>query len=163
MWNGQLFLKEKRMKEKTYKFFSSIQTTEVEWLWYPYIPYGKITILQGDPGEGKSTFILNIAARLTKGKDMPDGFKTSMAYPVIYQCAEDNPSDTIKPRLVAAGADCSKVAFIVDSDMNLTLDDSRIETTIREVGARLLIFDPLQSFMVQDGDMHSASRMRSIL
>lgn len=163
MLNGQLFLKEKRMKEKTYEFFSSIQTSEVEWLWYPYIPYGKITILQGDPGEGKSTFILNIAARLTKGQDMPDGVKSSAAYPVIYQCAEDNPSDTIKPRLVAAGADCSKVAFIVDSDMNLTLDDSRIETTIREVGARLLIFDPLQSFMVQDGDMHSASRMRSIL
>lgn len=151
------------MKDKEYEFFSNIQTTEIEWLWYPYIPYGKLTVLQGDPGDGKSTFILNVAARLTKGESMPDGFKTSGAYHVIYQCAEDNPADTIKPRLLAAGADCEKVAFIVNNDMSLTLDDARIEATVRDLGARLLIFDPLQSFISQDGDMHSISRMRNLL
>lgn len=53
--------------ELRFEYFSSVKQKKVEWLWYPYIPYGKITILQGDPGEGKSTFILNVAALLTTG------------------------------------------------------------------------------------------------
>ena len=50
---------------------SEIEPKEVDWLWYPYIPYGKITIVQGDPGEGKSTFVLNLAAMLTTGTQLP--------------------------------------------------------------------------------------------
>ncbi len=56
-----------------YEYFSAVTQHKIEWLWYPYIPYGKLTILQGDPGEGKSTFILNIAALVTRGRPMPDG------------------------------------------------------------------------------------------
>ena len=93
-----------------YEYFSSVKQRRIEWLWYPYIPYGKLTILQGAPGEGQSTFILNIAALLTKGKNMPDGFKVSEPQDVVYQTAEDNLSDTVKPRLVAAGADCSRIS-----------------------------------------------------
>jgi len=78
-----------------YEYFSSVTQRKIEWLWYPYIPYGKITILQGDPGEGKSTFILNIAALLSRGKNMPDGYKISEPQQVIYQTAEDNIADTI--------------------------------------------------------------------
>ena len=76
-------------KEETqiYEFYSSIEQRAVEWLWYPYIPYGKITVLQGDPGDGKSTFALNIAALLTQGKAMPDGFKGTGPQVVMYQCA----------------------------------------------------------------------------
>lgn len=151
------------MKELEYDYYSQVRETDVEWLWYPYIPYGKLTLLQGDPGEGKSTFILNIVALLTRGEDMPDGFHTEQAQTVIYQCSEDNASDTVKPRLIAAGADCGRVAYIVDDDATLSLDDERIEKTIEKTGARLLILDPLQSFMPQDSDMHSAGRMRSIL
>jgi len=152
-------------KEETqiYEFYSSIEQRAVEWLWYPYIPYGKITVLQGDPGDGKSTFALNIAALLTQGKAMPDGFKGTGPQVVMYQCAEDNPADTIKPRLLAAGADCDKVVYIVNQDEPLNLDDDRIEQTIRETSARLCILDPLQSFLVQDGDMHSVVRMRNHL
>ncbi len=51
-----------------YEYFSAVTQHKIEWLWYPYIPYGKLTILQGDPGEGKSTFILNIAALVTRGR-----------------------------------------------------------------------------------------------
>lgn len=97
----------------------------MEWLWYPNIPYRKLTLLQGDPGEGKSTFIINIAVLLTQGKDMPDGYPVPVPQTVIYQCSEDNASDTVKPRL--------------------------------------LIFDPLQSFIPQDSDMHSAGKMRLLL
>lgn len=146
-----------------YEYFSQVKEQPVDWLWYPYIPCGKLTLLQGDPGEGKSTFMLNIAALLTRGMDMPDGFKITHPHTIVYQCAEDNVADTIKPRLMAAGADCNKVAYIIDDYGELTLEDTRIEDTIRETKARLLILDPLQSFLVQDGDMHSAGRMRMVL
>lgn len=145
------------------RFYSSITSAEVSWLWYPYIPYGKLTVLQGDPGEGKSTLILNVAALLTKGKPMPDGFKGSGPHKVLYQCAEDDLADTIKPRLVAAGADCGMVAFIQDDDRPLTIDDERIEKAIVNTEARLLVLDPLQAFLPQDADMQNAQRMRSVL
>lgn len=151
------------MEDLEYDYYSKVKETEVEWLWYPYIPFGKITLLQGDPGEGKSTFIINIVALLTKGEDMPDGYKVGHPQTVIYQCSEDSASDTVKPRLMAAGADCEKVAYILDDDSSLALDDERIEKTIVKTGARLLVLDPLQSFIPQDADMHSAGKMRSLL
>ena len=49
------------------EYYASVQERPVEWLWYPYIPYGKITLLQGDPGDGKSTFILHLAAAVSTG------------------------------------------------------------------------------------------------
>ena len=146
-----------------FRYYSDVNKKDIDWLWFPYIPYGKITLVEGDPGEGKSTFMLHIAALLTNGKPMPDGFSVPKPVKVIYQCSEDDISDTIKPRLTDAGADCDKVAYIVDDDGTLTLDDERIEMTIAQTGARLFILDPLQSFLVQDGDMHNAGRMRGLL
>jgi len=144
-------------------YYSTVESKKVDWLWYPYIPYGKLTLLQGDPGEGKSTFIINVAARLTKGEPMPESTVGGIVHTVIYQCAEDNIADTIKPRLVAAGADCNRIAFIADYDEQLTLEDDRIEQALKETKARLLIIDPLQAFMAQDGDMQSAVRVRTVL
>lgn len=146
-----------------YEYFSSVKQRKVEWLWYPYIPYGKLTILQGDPGEGKSTFMINVAALLTRGKDMPDGFHTLKPQRVVYQTAEDNLSDTVKPRMMAAGADCTMIAYIVDEDYPLTLEDTRIEKVLKETQARLFILDPLQAYLTQDSDMFSAGRMRQQL
>lgn len=147
----------------TYQYYSSIIEKPVSWLWYPYIPYGKITLLQGDPGEGKTTFVLNLTARLTCGGEIPDhtGFFDSQT--VIYQCAEDSLEDTVKPRLLHAGADCDKVVFIHDEDQALALNDERIEDCIHRTGAKLLILDPLQAFIRQDGDMQSAVRMRTLM
>lgn len=72
-------------------------------------------------------------------------------------------ADTIKPRLIAAGADCSKIAFIVDKDASLTLDDLRIERTIRQTKARMVVIDPIQAYIPPDADMLSATKMRSVL
>lgn len=146
-----------------YEYFSSVTQRKVEWLWYPYIPYGKLTILQGDPGEGKSTFMLNVAALLTRGKNMPDGYRVSEPQRVVYQTAEDNLADTVKPRLVSAGADCNKIAYIIDEEDPLTLEDSRIESVIKQTQARLFILDPLQAYLSQDSDMFSAGKMRGQL
>lgn len=151
------------MDDTVYNFYSNVHTKPVEWLWYPYIPLGKLTVLQGDPGDGKSTFVLNIVARLTMGQEMPDGYSVGQQCVAVYQCAEDGAADTIKPRLQQADADCEKVAYIVDDDIALTLEDGRIETTIKETGASVFVIDPIQAFIPPDSDMQSATKMRSVL
>ena len=150
-------------EQPIYEYFSSVEPKEVEWLWYPYIPYGKLTILQGDPGEGKSTVMLNLIATVTNGGVLPDGTVFHRPHPVIYQCMEDNAADTVKLRLLTAGAVCEKIAYILDEDEKLTLDDSRIEDTLVRTGAKLIVFDPIQSFLPQDSDMQNIGRMRSLL
>lgn len=92
-----------------------VEVESVSWLWYPFIPYGKVTIIQGDPGEGKTTLVPQIIARLTKGESIIDE-KEKPPINVIYQTAEDGLADTIKPRLLSANADCSKVLVIDDRD-----------------------------------------------
>lgn len=100
-------MEEKR--EKNYRLINmnDVEARKVDWLWYPYIPYGKVSIVQGDPGEGKTTFILRLAALLTKGEPLPGEEGQNLREPinVIYQNAEDGLEDTIKPRLLEAGAD----------------------------------------------------------
>ena len=145
------------------EYYSNVKSSSVEWIWYPYIPCGKITVLQGDPGEGKSTLILHIAAILTKGANLPDGNKIKKPMTVIYQCSEDSKADTIKPRLENAGADCRRVAFIKDDNGDLTLDDERIELAVKTTGAKLLVLDPIQAFIGKNGNMQSAVRMRETM
>ena len=67
---------------------SDVPLQEVKWLWYPYIPFGKITIIQGDPGEGKTTLALRLAAACTTGQALP-GMEVPEPFNVIYQTAED--------------------------------------------------------------------------
>ena len=106
---------------------SEIQSQEVVWLWYPFIPYGKLTIIQGDPGDGKTTFVLNIAAKLSKGEGLDSGMKLSEPLTVIYQSAEDGLTDTIKPRLEAAGADCENISVIDESIKSLSMIDDIVK------------------------------------
>lgn len=143
---------------------SDVKTTPVNWLWYPYIPYGKITLVQGDPGDGKTTFVLALAALLTNGKPMPESKPTEPLSPVtvIYQTAEDGLADTIKPRLEEVGADCSRVLVIDESEEPLSLTDGRIEPSIIKSKAKLLILDPLQAYLGTDVDMHRANEIRPI-
>ncbi|GMQ58625.1 hypothetical protein AN1V17_30200 [Vallitalea sediminicola] len=139
----------------------TIEAIETKWLWYPYIPFGKITIIQGNPGEGKTTFILAIASTLTTGGTLPLGKALEPCH-VIYQTAEDGLGDTVKPRLISNNADCSKVLVIDESEKELTLTDERIEEAIRQIGAKLLIIDPIQAFLGARVDMHRANEVRPI-
>ena len=79
--------------------FADIPTEEVNWLWYPYIPYGKITILQGDPGCGKTMVALSLAAMLSTGAALPFSPQANEPITILYQTSEDGIADTIKPRL----------------------------------------------------------------
>lgn len=143
-------------------YYNTISSRTVEWLWYPYIPYGKITILQGDPGEGKSTMMLQLAALITAGKAMPDGSGDKVPGNVIYQAAEDGIEDTIKPRLLAAGADCGRIAFLENGENPITLDDERLEQAIKDTQAKLLVIDPLQAYLGVDNDMQRSNSTRSV-
>lgn len=116
---------------------SEIETEEVSWLWFPFIPYGKLTIIQGDPGDGKTTMVLNLAAKLSRGESLNDGMNCSEPVNIIYQTAEDGLADTVKPRLEEAGADCSRISVIDESDKSLSMADERIEEALIATKAKL--------------------------
>lgn len=138
-----------------------VKQTEVSWLWYPFIPFGKLTILQGNPGEGKTYFAMQLAAACTTGKALPN-MTPLEPFNVIYQTAEDGLGDTVKPRLIEAGADLARVLVIDDGDSPLTLSDERIERAIAENQAHLLIIDPIQAFLGADIDMNRANEVRPV-
>ena len=140
---------------------SDVQQTAVHWLWYPYIPFGKLTILQGNPGEGKTYFTMYLAAACTNRQQLPNG-ELLEPFNVIYQTAEDGLGDTVKPRLIEAGADLDRVLVIDDRESMLTLTDKRIERAIRENQAKLLIIDPIQAFLGAQVDMNRANEVRPI-
>lgn len=154
---------EKRSISSAISYYSDVRPVDVKWLWYPYIPYGKLTILQGDPGDGKSSMMMNLIGRASSGRNMPDGTPIEKPIKVIYQCSEDGAADTIRPRLDENGAICGNVAFINENDKLLTMDDCRIRDAIIELGAKLLVIDPIQAYIGNDGDLNNASKARKIL
>ena len=141
--------------------YKDIEQTSVEWLWFPYIPFGKLTIIQGNPGEGKTYFAMMLTAACTNRKLFPN-MEDIEPFNVIYQTAEDGMGDTIKPRLVEAGADLSRVMVIDDSEEVLTLSDDRIEKAVRQNHVRLVVIDPVQAFIGADVDMNRANEVRPV-
>jgi archaellum biogenesis ATPase FlaH len=132
---------------------SDVQPEEVSWLWDGRIPFGKLTLLDGDPGLGKSTLALEVAARLTRGERLPGGGLAEVSS-VLILSAEDGLGDTIRPRLEAAGADVSRV-FAIQAVSNSEGEEefpclrhvAEIEEAIRVRAARLLIVDPLMAYL----------------
>ena len=143
-----------------------VELEEIDWLLYPFIQYGKVTVLQGDPGEGKTTVMLRIIAALTTGRNIFDDSKEKSEKDpinVIYQTAEDGLGDTIKPRLLDAGADCSHVMVIDDSEKPLAIMDDRLETAISQTSAKLIVLDPIQGYIGAGVDMHRANEIRPLM
>ena len=141
---------------------SDVQSQTVDWLWYPFIPYGKLTIIQGDPGDGKTTLILNIAARLSKGEGLDNDMKVTEPVNIIYQTAEDGLADTVKPRLELAEAVCERIMVIDETEKSLSMIDERLETAIKQTGARVLILDPIQAYLGGTMDMNRANEARDM-
>ena len=141
---------------------SDVQSQTVDWLWYPFIPYGKLTIIQGDPGDGKTTLILNIAARLSKGEGLDNDMKVTEPVKIIYQTAEDGLADTVKPRLELAEAVCERIMVIDETEKSLSMIDERLETAIKRTGARVLILDPIQAYLGGTMDMNRANEARDM-
>lgn len=145
------------------KLYSDVHAVQVRWLWYPYIPLGKVTLLQGDPGDGKSTMMMNLIACLTNAGVMPTGQKIELPQRVIYQCSEDGVADTIKPRLEKSGADCTHVAFLDEELESITINDERLRDAIRNFRADLLVIDPLQAYLGDDADITNFKKTRQLM
>lgn len=145
-------------------YYSDVKSTPIRWLWYPYFAIGKVTLLQGDPNDGKSTMMINLMSEISKGGATPDGVAFGHPHKIIYQCSEDGAGDTIKPRLEAAGADCRNIAFINEEvHTGLTLDDERIRNAIIECNPQLVVIDPIQSYIENESDMQIAVRARKLM
>ncbi|MGH7883021.1 MAG: AAA family ATPase, partial [Candidatus Dormibacteraceae bacterium] len=150
---------------------SEVEREEVEWLWWQRLPLGKVVVLDGDPGLGKSTLTLDLAARVSTGGQMPDGTDSiAGGAGVVVLSAEDGLADTIRPRLEAAGADLERVATFRVNDAQgaerfpeLPGDIPAIERVIGEMGAKLLIIDPLMAYLGGEVNSHRDQDVRRAL
>ena len=141
---------------------ADVEPETVDWLWSPYIPKGKVTLLEGDPGVGKSWVSLAIATAVSLGKGLP---KQEPGGPgnTLLASAEDGLADTIRPRLDAMGADVSRIVAIDDA---LILDDdgfALLEDYVTKVEPTLLIIDPLVAYLGAAVDIHRANQTRSVM
>lgn len=146
-----------------------VAAQEVEWLWYPYIPRGKITLLEGDPGVGKSYLSLQLCAIVSRGRPWPGtdgqpGGRRKRESAVVLNC-DDGLRDTIRPRLDKAEADLRRVSAIdgLSDGSGITLADvDMLEYVLAEIGPALVVVDPIQGFLGHI-NTHSANEVRPIL
>lgn len=143
---------------------SDVQSTKTQWLWKPYIPLGKITLMTADPGTGKTFFCLYLAAQVSTGRPFY-GTESGYTEPrtVVYQTAEDGIADTIKPRLEPMQPNFKNIYVINEETEALSLSDERIENVMKTYHPSLMIFDPLQAYLGADVDMHRANEVRPVL
>lgn len=146
---------------------SSIEAVETDFLWHPYIPIGKITIMLADPGVGKTTLCLKAAAIVSTGRlfygEEENPYEPRKPGFVIYQTAEDGLADTIVPRLQKMEADLDNICVINEKEQALTFTDGRIEQALKEKHPKLMIFDPIQAYLGTELDMHRANEVRPVL
>ncbi len=152
------------------KNLGDIEPARVSWLWWPRIPLGYLTLIDGDPGVGKSWLTLALAAAVTKGLTLPGQEVSPAVGDVLLIGAEDGIAETIVPRLIAVGADRSRVDIIeavTEYDGERAVDLSRhlpeIEAALATKQYRLLIIDPIQAHLGSGTDMHRANETRAVL
>jgi hypothetical protein len=148
---------------------ADVERVELRWLWPGRIPLGKVTLLDGDPGLGKSLVTLDLAARVSRGLPMPDGH-AGHSGAVILLSAEDDPGDTLRPRLEAADADLDRIHFLESvmhegEERQLVIPDDleHLERAIREHGASLVVIDVLMAFLGGGVDSHRDQDVRRAL
>ena len=139
---------------------ADVDPKEINWLWYPYIPFGKVTVLAGDSGDGKSTFALNLAALFTRGGKLPFTEASIEPMNVIYLNSEDAADDTVVPRFMKANGVRDRLFFISEEKQKLNFADRRIRQAIEEKGARVVILDPLVSYLGHDVSMNLGNEVR---
>lgn len=142
------------------KYLDQVEAIKVEYLWYPYIPIGKLTLLEGDPGVGKSWVMLAVSTAVSIGHGLPPSFGENLPGPVLIASAEDGLRDTTKPRLTSMQADESLICAI---DGLFTLDDpgfEMLEDWIKQVQPVLVIIDPLVAYLSGEMDINKANQVR---
>ena len=144
--------------------YSSVKSKEIDWLWYPYIAYGKLTLLQGDPGNGKSLLSIIIASTISNGINLfnINNFNITAPRKVIYQNAEDSAEDTISPKLNKLNANQDNILYI-ENDEFINLEDDSFLKCILENNIKLLILDPIQSFFSKGKSLINVIDVRQVL
>jgi len=143
---------------------SDVEETKIEWLWEPYIPFGRLTMLGGDPGSGKSFITAAITAMVSQGGSLP-GDKEEAREPmnVLMLSVEDDPADTLRPRLRALGANLTKIVFSTEDIVLDTEGLQAIREMIRDSNAKLAILDPIVAFLGAKMDMNRANEVRTVM
>jgi len=137
---------------------ADIEPREVAWLWRERIPLGRLTVLAGRPGVGKSFVTVDFASRVSTGMAWPDGSVNESAGGVLFFAAEDDPADTIRPRLDAAGANIERVYYCRNVDL------AEIESYIDRVpNCRLVVIDPIGSYLGRYVDAYRENEVRAVL
>lgn len=147
---------------------ADVEREHVQWIWRGRLPLGKLAVLDGDPGLGKSTLTLGIAASVSRGWALPGGGDLEVPAGVVIVSLEDGIGDTIRPRLEAAGADLERVHCITGIGPELRTpvvpeDLGEIERVMLEVGARLLVIDPLMAVLSGEVNAHRDQDVRRAL
>lgn len=145
---------------------ADVKPETIRWLWWPYLPAGKLTLLDGDPGLGKSLLTLDVAARLSRGGELPNGGWTAPPATTIFLNAEDSAADTARPRALAAGADLNRLIFVNVTDRRAPRfpeDVPALEDAIRRHGAALAVVDPLMAFLPREVAANSDQGVRRAL
>ncbi|WP_338722412.1 AAA family ATPase [Devosia sp. XK-2] len=146
----------------TFVTLSSVKRRKVQWLWRPYIPFGMLTILEGDPGLGKSFLSMYLAAVVSTGGKLPDGQKVARGN-VLYISAEDDPSYTTGPRIDALGGDSERIRVL---NGRIAFDDEGLETLRAELDAHepeVIIIDPWVSFVPADARIKDSNAVRALI
>lgn len=149
-----------------------VASEAVQWLWRPRIALGKVTVLEGDPDEGKSLLMLDLASRLSRGFVMPDGSTSDIPGPAgtLLMTAEDGAADTVRPRLEAANADLSRI-YVWDwvtrngeqLEPELPRDVDGLRDRVRHTGVRLVIVDVLMAYLEERVEVKGDHPMRRAL
>ena len=141
---------------------ADVEPEMVDWLWKPYIPIGKLSMIEGDPGLGKSWITLAIASHVVTGQGLPNVEPCEPSKVLLMSC-EDGLADTIKPRLISMGADDTKIfapkaTFIFDRD-----GIDKLKELVREIRPKLIVIDPLVAYMGGKIDMNRANETRQLM
>jgi hypothetical protein len=142
---------------------ADVQPEPVEWLWHPYIPLGKLTSVEGDPGVGKSWLTMALAAQVSRGAKLPGASRAAEPSAVLLLTAEDGAGDTLRPRLDTLGADVSRVHAITEPLAFNTEGAAKLKSEIVGVDAVLVIIDPIVAYLPDRTDMNNASAVRPVL
>ena len=146
-----------------YTRLSDVESTVTQWLWYPYIPLGKITLMTADPGTGKTFLALYLAAQVSAGRPFFGESAYREPAVAVYQTAEDGIADTIKPRLEPMRPNFDNIYVFNEEKESLSLSSEHVEEIMQDLHPKLLIFDPLQAYLGADVDMHRANEVRPVL
>lgn len=139
-----------------------VEPEVVEWLWYPYIPRGKLTMIEGDPGLGKSWLTMALASYISRGKALPYQLNPEEG-PVLIMSAEDGIADTIKPRLITLRANTKNIIAIPEPVSFTENGAQAVDEAIKQVKPLLVIIDPLVAYLGGKIDLHKANETREIM